>query len=109
MENLSNVGTSSDPYRPSIFELIAQERMRELLQPALRYILTVYAQRYPQYLLRVFNRSEEIYALLMLIVESHYLSVWRKGLGDVDDICAVADTFAQLGMQKALSLRTFTA
>ena len=80
MENISNIGTTSDPFRPSLFELIAQERMRELLQPALRYILTIYAQRYPRYLLRVFNYSDEIYSLLMLIIEGHYLHVWRKGL-----------------------------
>jgi hypothetical protein len=33
----------------------------------------VFAQRYPRYLLRLVNKHEEFYALLMLIVERHYL------------------------------------
>ena len=34
-----NVG--SDHYRPSLFELIAQEQLLDLLQPALKYVLAV--------------------------------------------------------------------
>ncbi|KZW03868.1 hypothetical protein EXIGLDRAFT_635217 [Exidia glandulosa HHB12029] len=59
--------------RPSIFELVAQEQLRDLLQPALKYVLSVLAQRNPRYLLRVVNRHEEFYALVMLFVEHHYL------------------------------------
>lgn len=33
----------------------------------------VFAQRYPRYLLRIVNRHEEFYALLMFFVERHYL------------------------------------
>jgi hypothetical protein len=29
------------PYKPSLFELVAQEQLRDLLQPALKYVLTV--------------------------------------------------------------------
>ena len=32
---------SFDHYKPSIFELIAQEQLRDLLQPALKYVLAV--------------------------------------------------------------------
>ncbi|KAI0032033.1 Pex12 amino terminal region-domain-containing protein [Vararia minispora EC-137] len=63
----------SDPLRPTLFELSAQEQLRDLLQPALKYILSVFAQRYPRYLIRIVNRHEEFYALLMLFVERHYL------------------------------------
>ena len=45
--------------------------MTDMLRPALRYVLTVYAQRYPRYLLRIVNHHEELYALLMLLVENH--------------------------------------
>ena len=47
MDVLSNIdptssGVSSvDPYRPSFFELIAQEQLSSLLKPAIRYVLTV--------------------------------------------------------------------
>jgi peroxin-12 len=80
-----------DPLKPSLFELVAQEQLRDLLQPALKYVLSVrlvtiqsierwvdpilqvFAQRYPRYLLRIVNRHEEFYALIMLYVERHYL------------------------------------
>jgi hypothetical protein len=31
-----------DPLKPSLFELIAQEQLRDLLQPALKYVLSVW-------------------------------------------------------------------
>lgn len=78
MEFLSNIGPSGDVYRPSVFELIAQDKMRDLLKPALRYVLTVYAQRYPRHLLRIVNKHDELFALLMLLIEQHYLREWSR-------------------------------
>lgn len=72
----SSGGSFADPYRPSFFELIAQEQLAQLLKPAVRYVLTVLAQRNPRYLLRVVNRFDEIYALLMLAIDRHYLRTW---------------------------------
>lgn len=40
MEFFNDVG--SDPSRPSLFELVAQEQLRDLLQPALKYVLSVW-------------------------------------------------------------------
>ncbi|KAJ7233137.1 cyclin-dependent protein kinase inhibitor [Mycena haematopus] len=71
MEFFNDVG--SDPLKPSLFELVAQEQLRDLLQPALKYVLAVFAQQYPRYLLRIVNRHEEFYAAIMLFVERHYL------------------------------------
>ncbi|PCH41254.1 hypothetical protein WOLCODRAFT_137274 [Wolfiporia cocos MD-104 SS10] len=71
MEFFNDVG--EDPLKPTLFELVAQEQLRDLLQPALKYVLSVFAQQYPRYLLRIVNRHEEFYALLMLLVERHYL------------------------------------
>lgn len=58
---------------PSIFELMAADELKNLIQPAFRYVLAFFAQRYPRYLLRFINRHEETYALLMLLVEGHHL------------------------------------
>ncbi|PKI82735.1 Pex12p [Malassezia vespertilionis] len=83
MDVLANIDPTAsgnalvDPYRPSFFELIAQAQLAELLKPAARYVLTVLAQRNPRYLLRIANRFEEIYALLMLLVDRHYLRTWN--------------------------------
>ncbi|KAF9263665.1 hypothetical protein L218DRAFT_327709 [Marasmius fiardii PR-910] len=71
MEFFNDIG--SDPLKPSLFELVAQEQLRDLLQPALKYVLVVFAQQYPRYLIRVVNRHEEFYALIMFFVERHYL------------------------------------
>ncbi|KIK65606.1 hypothetical protein GYMLUDRAFT_159297 [Collybiopsis luxurians FD-317 M1] len=71
MEFFNDAG--ADPLKPSLFELVAQEQLRDLLQPALKYVLAVFAQRYPRYLLRIVNRHEEFYAFIMLFVERHYL------------------------------------
>ncbi|KAF9224312.1 hypothetical protein BS17DRAFT_779627 [Gyrodon lividus] len=62
-----------DPLKPSLFELVAQEQLRDLLQPALKYVLAVFAQRYPRYLIRIVNRHEDFYAMIMFFVERHYL------------------------------------
>lgn len=82
MDVLSNIDPTSsgfssvDPYRPSFFELIAQDQLSSLLKPAIRYVLTVLAQRNPRYLLRIVNRFDEVYALIMLAVNRHYLRTW---------------------------------
>ncbi|KAG2234037.1 hypothetical protein INT48_007127 [Thamnidium elegans] len=76
MEFMSALGSQEDAYRPSLFELVAQEKLKELLQPAVQYILAIYAQRYPRLLLRLVNNHEEFYAILMLFVERHYLKEW---------------------------------
>ena len=43
MEFFSDVG--GDPLKPSLFELVAQEQLRDLLQPALKYVLSVRIDR----------------------------------------------------------------
>lgn len=73
MDFLSNI-SSIDETRPTLFELIAQDQLRDLLQPAIRYILAFYAERYPRYLLRIANSTDELYAVLMTVVESHFLA-----------------------------------
>ncbi|CAD6973612.1 unnamed protein product [Tilletia controversa] len=79
---LSGVDASADPYRPSFFELFAQDQLSSLLRPAIRYVLTVLAQRNPRHLLRLVNRFDEIYAILLLAVERHYLATWGSSFAE---------------------------
>ncbi|TIA93120.1 hypothetical protein E3P99_00283 [Wallemia hederae] len=65
--------SSSFTDKPSLFELFAQDELTDLLQPAVKYLLSILATRYPRYLIRLVNHHEEFYALVMLVVESHYL------------------------------------
>ncbi|KAL2120447.1 hypothetical protein VTJ04DRAFT_4474 [Mycothermus thermophilus] len=64
---------SFDEHKPSLFELLAEQQLANLLPPTLRYILTLLTHRYPRYLLRIFNNFDELYALGALLVERHYL------------------------------------
>jgi hypothetical protein len=48
MEFFNDMG--GDPLKPSLFELIAQEQLRDLLQPALKYVLAVSILRPLHYL-----------------------------------------------------------
>ncbi|GAA5922381.1 hypothetical protein JCM3775_005709 [Rhodotorula graminis] len=73
MEYLADQGPAQDPYRPSIFELAAQDQLRDLLSPVVRYVLSVFAQRHPRYLLRIVNHHDGLFALAMWFVERHYL------------------------------------
>lgn len=69
-----------DQDRPSLFELVAAEQLQDLLHPVSRYILSVFAQRHPRYLLRIFNRHDEVFAFAMLLIERHFLKVWSAWL-----------------------------
>ncbi|KAI9351771.1 Pex12 amino terminal region-domain-containing protein [Zopfochytrium polystomum] len=82
MEFLSDAATSADPFRPSVFELVAQEKMRDMLKPALRFVLAVYAQRYPRYLIPLVNNHEHVFAAIMAIVERHYLVEWGSSFAE---------------------------
>ena len=86
-----DAGPSFSHLRPSLFELLAQEQLRDLLHPVFRYILSVSSlsprltakqldlvyqhltQRYPRHLLRVLNHHEEFFAALLLLLERHHL------------------------------------
>ncbi|KAI6004128.1 cyclin-dependent protein kinase inhibitor [Pisolithus albus] len=80
MEFFNDIG--GDPLKPSLFELIAQEQLRDLLQPALKYVLAVFAQRYPRYLIRVVNRHEEFYAVIIFFVERYYLLKYNASFAE---------------------------
>ncbi|GAA96706.1 uncharacterized protein L969DRAFT_105726 [Mixia osmundae IAM 14324] len=82
MEFLGDIANGPDRYRPSFFELAAQEQLRELLPPVIKYILSVLAQRRPRYLLRIVNRHDEFYALTMYFVERYYLREWGASFAE---------------------------
>ncbi|KWU44977.1 hypothetical protein RHOSPDRAFT_17228 [Rhodotorula sp. JG-1b] len=84
----------ADPARPSIFELAAQDQLRDLLSPVVRYVLSVFAQRNPRYLLRIVNHHDSLFALCMWFVERHYLSTYGGSF---------AETFYGLKRRKTLN------
>ncbi|KAE8395741.1 Pex12 amino terminal region-domain-containing protein [Aspergillus alliaceus] len=73
MEYLPSLQQEFDELKPSLFELLAEQQLSDLLPPSIRYILAVATHRHPRYLLRLLNSYDEIYALLSLVVERYYL------------------------------------
>ncbi|KAK1755820.1 Pex12 amino terminal region-domain-containing protein [Echria macrotheca] len=73
MEFVTALRGTFDPAKPSLFELLSEQQLSSLLPPTLRYLLTVLTHRYPRRLLPLLNRFDELYALLSLAVERHYL------------------------------------
>lgn len=60
-------------------ELLSEQQLSALIPPSLRYLLAVATHRRPRYLLRILNSFDEIYALLKLAVERHYLRTYGGG------------------------------
>jgi peroxin-12 len=79
MDYFSSLSASSlDPDIPTLFELLSAHQLNDLISPSIRYILTFYAQRNPQYLLRLANKYDELYAVLMGLVEYYHLKKWNS-------------------------------
>ncbi|KIW03350.1 uncharacterized protein PV09_05558 [Verruconis gallopava] len=76
MEFMANLQGGVDELKPSLFELLSEQQLSSLLPPSLRYVLAVATHRHPRYLLRVLNSFDELYALLMLVVERYYLKTY---------------------------------
>eukprot|EP00741_Cyanophora_paradoxa_P007550 tig00001154_g7302.t1 len=68
----SLAGDESAALRPSFFELIAQDRLLPPLAPALKYVLSLLAQRDPRFV-RWADRSEEIFTVAMAALEWSFL------------------------------------
>ncbi|KAL9104047.1 MAG: hypothetical protein Q9163_000944 [Psora crenata] len=79
MEFMSRLQSGFDDQKPSLFEILSENQLSALIPPSLRYLLTVATHRHPRYLLRLLNSFDELYALLMLVVERHYLRTYGGG------------------------------
>jgi peroxin-12 len=95
MEFMTTLHSTFDDHKPSLFELLSEAQLASLLPPSLRYLLAVATHRNPRYLLRILNSFDEIYALLMLVVERHYLKTHGGGF---------TENFYGLKREKALAV-----
>lgn len=95
MEFMTVLHSTFDDHKPSLFELLSEQQLASLLPPSLRYLLAVATHRHPRYLLRVLNSFDELYALLMLVVERHYLKTHGGGF---------TENFYGLKREKALAV-----
>jgi len=76
MEFLPALQNGIDDLKPSLFELLSEQQLASLLPPSLRYLLAISTPRYPRYLLPILNSFDEVYALIMLLVERHFLRTY---------------------------------
>jgi hypothetical protein len=76
MEFLPALQNGVDDLKPSLFELLSEQQLAALLPPSLRYLLAVSTHRYPRYLLPILNSFDEVYALLMFLLERHFLRTY---------------------------------
>jgi peroxin-12 len=95
MEFMTALQGTFDDQKPSLFELLSEQQLSSLLPPSLRYLLAVATHRHPRYLLRILNSFDELYALLMLLVERHYLKTHGGGF---------TENFYGLKREKALAV-----
>ncbi|KAK3073040.1 ubiquitin-protein ligase peroxin 12 [Teratosphaeriaceae sp. CCFEE 6253] len=79
MEFMTALQSGLDGQKPSLFELLSEQQLASLIPPSLRYLLAVATHRRPRYLLRLLDSFDELYALLSLLVERHYLKVYSGG------------------------------
>lgn len=79
MDYYRNLDASTlDPDFPTFFELLASRQLNDLINPYLRYIVVLYAQQHPQYLLRLATKFDEVYLLVFGLVEFGYLRHWNS-------------------------------
>ncbi|KAG7232229.1 hypothetical protein INR49_009396 [Caranx melampygus] len=60
--------------QPSVFEVLAQESLMEAVKPALRHAVKVLAESNPSRFGCLWRRFDEIYLLLDLLLQNHFLS-----------------------------------
>ena len=96
MEFLAALQSGVDHQKPSLFELLSEQQLSDLLAPTSRYLLAVATHRYPRYLLRILNNFDETYALLSLLVERYYLTHFQGSF---------TEHFYSLKREKVLRIR----
>ncbi|XP_040280638.1 peroxisome assembly protein 12 [Bufo bufo] len=65
---------SPDDNRPSIFEVVAQESLMAAVRPALHHVVKVLAESNPARFGPLWRWFDEVYTLLDLLLQQHYLS-----------------------------------
>ncbi|KAI9709523.1 MAG: hypothetical protein M1820_003283 [Bogoriella megaspora] len=79
MEFMSSLQSGLDELKPSLFELLSEQQLASLIPPSLRYLLALATHRHPRYLLRILNSFDEVYAVIILLVERHFLRTYGGG------------------------------
>jgi len=72
---LTSVYAGKDIFRPTFFELIAQDQLADIFRPALRFVVEIGAERAPRVLQPVLGYWQAIYTLFLLCLEGYHLRV----------------------------------
>ena len=82
---MAYLGEFSNPFdgdAPSVFEVLAQERIMPALRLAHHYVLAVGAQRHPRWLLGAHKHREEVFAFASALLEAHSLRTRGTSFGE---------------------------
>ena len=72
--HLTSTHGAEEDRPPSVFEVLAQENLMKSVQPAVQYATQVLATRHPTRYGWLLRHSDELYALLALVLEHHHLN-----------------------------------
>ena len=73
---LTSVYAGKDIFRPTFFELIAQEQLSEVFRPAVRFVIDIWRERaLPSFCSVLLDSWESFYTLLLLLLEGYHLRV----------------------------------
>ncbi|KAM5179609.1 peroxisome assembly protein 12 isoform 1-T5 [Mantella aurantiaca] len=73
-ERGAHITTSAADDRPTIFEVVAQESLMAAVRPALQHVVKVLAESNPARYGPLWRWFDELYTLLDLLLQQHYLS-----------------------------------
>ncbi|XP_029364920.1 peroxisome assembly protein 12 [Echeneis naucrates] len=70
----AHLTSTSENEQPSVFEVLAQESLMDAVKPALRHAIKVLAESNPSRFGFLWRRFDELYLLLDLLLQNHFLS-----------------------------------
>lgn len=73
-EHGAHITTASVDDQPSIFEVVAQDSLMTAVRPALQHVVKVLAESNPARYGFLWKWFDEIFTLLDLLLQQHYLS-----------------------------------
>ncbi|XP_072273063.1 peroxisome assembly protein 12 [Pyxicephalus adspersus] len=73
-EHGAHITTSATDDKPTIFEVVAQESLMSAVRPALHHVIKVLAESNPARYGLLWRWFDELYTLLDLLLQQHYLS-----------------------------------
>ena len=70
---LTSIYAGKDLFRPTFFELIAQDQLADVFRPAVRFVVDIWSERAPRALLPALDYWQSIYTAFLFVLEWYHL------------------------------------